>query len=77
MADENTGAEHPKVSAVRDAAHLLADAIAEAKAAGFAVTFPSRADGLASIAISETGRVGAAEETSLAGTKVETVTETY
>lgn len=44
-----------KEKAVRDAAAVLSVAIAEARAAGFVVTWPSRSDGLDTIEISETG----------------------
>lgn len=45
--------------AVRDAAKDLHDAIATAKKDGLAVAWPHRADGLLSIAISETGKAQA------------------
>lgn len=42
--------------AVREAAAALHDAIAEAKKAGLVVAWPHRAEGLTSIAISETAK---------------------
>ncbi len=74
MAEKKAGAEHPKVAAVRKAADALVDAVGEARAAGFAVDWPSRIDGLRSIAVSETGKAGAEVSDSLAGTQVETKT---
>lgn len=46
--------------AVRDAAAALGTALTEATAAGYRIHWPSNAAGLDAIAISETGRVGAA-----------------
>jgi hypothetical protein len=43
--------------AVRDAAAALKKAITEAKAAGYRIHWPSNADGLDTIAISETSAV--------------------
>lgn len=75
MADKKTGAaEHPKVAAVRKAADAFADALADARAAGFAVQFPSHVGGLRSIAISETGKAGTEVGDDLAGAQVETKT---
>lgn len=51
-----------KEKAVRDAAGALLDAINEARKAGLVVTWPSSAEGLASIAISETGKAKPADE---------------
>jgi len=42
---------------VRDAALAFRDAIAAARKAGYAVTYPPTVDGLGGIAISETGKV--------------------
>lgn len=47
---------NPKEKAVRDAAASLHSAIADARKAGFAVVWPRTVEGLASIAISETGK---------------------
>lgn len=44
-----------KEKAVRDAAVALSVAIAEARAAGYVVAWPSRSEGLDAIEISETG----------------------
>lgn len=52
MAKDKT---NPKEAAVRDAASKLLEAINDARAAGYAVTWPSRAEELASVQISETG----------------------
>jgi hypothetical protein len=45
----------PKETAVRDAASALSKAILDARAAGYAVTWPSRVEDLDSMQISETG----------------------
>lgn len=50
-----------KEKAVRDAAVALHKAISDAKSAGLAVLWPSSPEGLAGIAISETGEVKADE----------------
>lgn len=49
-----------KAHAVRDAAARLAQAIAEATAAGYRVDWPASPAGLPGIAVSETGAVRAA-----------------
>lgn len=46
-----------KDMAVREAAKRLGAAIADAEGAGYRVTWPASAAGLAAIAVSETGRV--------------------
>lgn len=49
-------------NAVRDAAAALFDAITKAQSAGLRIDLPSHADGLLSIAISETGKAAKPEE---------------
>ena len=59
MASKTKTPAKPKASpeqAVRNAARDLAAAIEAARAAGYAVTWPHRPEGLAAIAVSETGR---------------------
>lgn len=73
MAERKTDAEHPKVAAVRKAASNLADAIAAARKAGFAVTLPGRAEELPGIIVSETGTIVEDGDDTLAGTKIEEV----
>jgi hypothetical protein len=51
-----------KEKPVRDAALALKTAIDEATAAGYRIEWPGNPSGLATIAISETGRVGEAEK---------------
>lgn len=56
---------------VREAAAALLLAVSEAKAAGLIVQWPSRLEGLAALAISETGRAKRPTVTNLDGSPVE------
>lgn len=55
---------------VREAAAALLLAVSEAKAAGLVVQWPSRLEGLAALAISETGKIGPATGVPLKGVAV-------
>lgn len=62
MAPRKDSTTNAKETAVREAAHLLGDAVREARAAGFTVSWPSRVEDLDSIEISATGAVPAEGE---------------